>query len=64
MARYAPGGGAPAEKPRVSDGDFLSFYGLTELPFADSVDPKYFFRTPSHDEAIVRLLLRQGKLCA
>jgi general secretion pathway protein A len=37
--------------------DFLSFYGLSELPFSDAVNPKYFYKTDGHDEALIRLML-------
>jgi general secretion pathway protein A len=53
-ARPAP----PEPTAQTNDeSDFLSYYGLGQLPFADSVDPHYFFRTNSHEEAIVRLSL-------
>lgn len=41
----------------AGDSDFLAFYGLSELPFADAVNPKYFYKTDGHDEALIRLLL-------
>ena len=37
--------------------DFLPFYGLKDNPFADSVNPAYFFRTERHEEAFVRMML-------
>ncbi|MCE9615098.1 MAG: AAA family ATPase [Lentisphaerae bacterium] len=36
---------------------FLAFYGLNENPFADSVNPTFFYKTESHRMACERLLL-------
>lgn len=41
----------------TGDADFLGFYDLQELPFSDAVNPKYFYKTDGHDEALIRLLL-------
>lgn len=45
-----------AHKP-FADGDFVRFYGLLENPFADSVNPAYFYKTDSHAEALKRMIL-------
>jgi general secretion pathway protein A len=37
--------------------DFVSFYGLRENPFADSINAEYFYKTESHGEAIERMML-------
>jgi len=49
---------APAEAGAPSAaGDFVEFYGLRENPFADSVNPAYFYRTDGHEEACIRMML-------
>ncbi len=37
--------------------DFLRFFGLNEMPFPDAVNPKFFYKTDGHDEALIRLTL-------
>jgi general secretion pathway protein A len=53
------GAAAPDAAPPAADADidFLQFYGLKSNPFADSVNPAFFFRTERHEEACVRLML-------
>lgn len=41
----------PEIVPFPPAGNFISFYGLKENPFADAVHPGFFFRTDSHGEA-------------
>ena len=36
---------------------FLSFYGLRDNPFADSVNPAFFYRTEAHGDALERMML-------
>ena len=43
--------------PFAPAGDFVSFYGLKENPFADAVHPGFFFRTDSHAEAFRSMML-------
>ncbi|HMP76923.1 MAG TPA: AAA family ATPase [Kiritimatiellia bacterium] len=53
-------GGANAFTPDVrlvGGADFTGFYDLEELPFSDAVNPKYFYKTDGHDEALIRLEL-------
>lgn len=47
------GSGKPFNAP--APGGFLSFYGLTENPFADSVNPEFFYRTASHQNALDKM---------
>ncbi len=39
------------------DGGFLGYYGLRENPFADAVNPRFFFKTAGHADALQRMLL-------
>jgi general secretion pathway protein A len=48
---------APEVVPFAPAGDFVSFYGLQENPFADAVHPGFFFRTDSHSEAFRSMML-------
>ena len=34
---------------------YLEFYGLKELPFALTPDPRYLYFTPSHTEVMANL---------
>ena len=34
---------------------FESHWGLRESPFRDLADPRYFYCSPTHDEALARL---------
>ena len=34
---------------------YQSHWGLREMPFSGCVDPKYFFPSPTHEEALARL---------
>jgi type II secretory pathway predicted ATPase ExeA/phage tail protein X len=36
--------------------DYMKFYGFSENPFGDSPDPKFFFPSESHSEALASLL--------
>lgn len=47
----------PAPAAAEGEQDFLQFYGLKANPFADSVNPAYFFRTERHEDACVRMML-------
>ncbi len=44
---------APSSKPAMS---YESYWGLTELPFENVPDPKFYFPAPIHEEALQRLL--------
>jgi general secretion pathway protein A len=48
---------APEIVPFAPAGNFVSFYGLKENPFADAVHPDFFFRTDSHAEAFRSMML-------
>jgi general secretion pathway protein A len=37
--------------------DFIRYYGLRENPFADSISPRFFFRTDAHAEAFRSMML-------
>jgi type II secretory pathway predicted ATPase ExeA len=59
LEALAPGGAEPfAPAAHLAGGaDFLGYYGLQELPFSDAVNPKYFYKTDGHEEALIRLEL-------
>lgn len=60
LANLVPDHGADAFAPAVhvsEEADFLQFYGLNEMPFPDAVNPKFFYKTDGHDEALIRLML-------
>lgn len=44
---------APPGKPSLS---YEFYWGLKELPFENVPDPKFYFATPMHEEALQRLL--------
>ena len=44
-------------KTPVLAGGFLQFYGLSDNPFGDSVNPEFFYRTAAHQEAIEKMIL-------
>ena len=56
---------APAPAPSATESerefslvaDFLKFYGLRENPFADSIQPRFFYRTESHADAFRNMML-------
>lgn len=48
---------APEVVPFAPAGNFMSFYGLKENPFADAVHPGFFFRTDSHAEAFRSMMM-------
>jgi general secretion pathway protein A len=53
---------ASAERPETADGGgtargFLEYYGLPENPYADSVNPAYYYKTAAHREACERMLM-------
>jgi len=35
---------------------YVEFFGLSELPFNNTPDPRYFFSTPDHEEALASLI--------
>ena len=35
---------------------YASFFGLRELPFNNTPDPRFFFSTPDHEEALASLI--------
>jgi len=35
---------------------YASFFGLRELPFNNTLDPRYFYSTPDHEEALASLI--------
>ncbi|NQU40588.1 MAG: AAA family ATPase [Lentisphaerae bacterium] len=39
------------------EADFVGFYGMRDNPFADSINPAYFFRIESHRDVITRMLM-------
>ncbi|MDP8299331.1 MAG: AAA family ATPase [Candidatus Tantalella remota] len=43
--------------------DFLDYWGLKEKPFENTGDPKFFFYSPTHKEALIRLIyvIREAK---
>ncbi len=45
---------------------YESYWGLSEPPFDNSPNPKFFYLSPEHEEALVRLMyaVRQRKGCA
>ena len=47
----------PLRQDPASGRDFLSFYGLAENPFADSVNADYFYRTQTHETAIEKMTM-------
>lgn len=47
----------PEVVPFPPAGNFVSFYGMNENPFADAVHPGFFFRTDSHAEAFRSMML-------
>ena len=52
----------PGGKPGVS---YEAHWGLSQLPFENVPDPKFYFPAPMHEEALHRLLygvLGNGKL--
>jgi general secretion pathway protein A len=46
-----------AKTPPPSERSFMSFYGLRENPYPDSVNPAYFYRTDAHGEALERMMM-------
>ena len=40
---------------------YAEFYGLKELPFALTPDPRFIYFTPSHTEVMANLHLRESK---
>jgi type II secretory pathway predicted ATPase ExeA len=42
---------------------YASFFGLRELPFNNTPDPRFFFSTPDHEEALASLIyaISEGK---
>src|SRR5688500_4802458 len=50
----APG---PEIVPFAPAGNFVSFFGLRENPFADCVHPSFFFRTDGHADTFRSMML-------
>lgn len=48
---------APEIVPFAPAGNFMTFYGMKENPFADAVHPDFFFRTDSHSHAFRSMML-------
>ncbi len=40
---------------------YASFFGLKELPFNNTPDPRFFFSTPDHEEALASLIYAIGE---
>lgn len=40
---------------------YASFFGLRELPFNNTPDPRFFFSTPDHEEALASLIYAIGE---
>src|SRR5215475_8198602 len=56
QARYASLGESPASRLRTMEAAmYTDFYGLKELPFAETSDPRYIYFTPSHTRAVATL---------
>ncbi|MEQ1852713.1 MAG: AAA family ATPase [Chthoniobacteraceae bacterium] len=53
----SPSNDTPGIVPFAPAGNFVSYYGLKENPFADCVHPAFFFRTDSHAEAVRSMML-------
>jgi len=53
MIPPSPPATAPVGKPSLS---YETYWGLTELPFENVPDPKFYFPTAMHEEALHRLL--------
>lgn len=49
----------PGEPPREvieePTADPMRFFGMAQQPFADNVNPEFFFRTEAHEEAIIAM---------
>ena len=56
-ATAQPSAPGPEIVPFAPAGNFVSYYGLKENPFADSVHPAFFFRTDGHAEAFRSMML-------
>ena len=48
---------APLDEELCTAADYLKFYGLRENPFADSIQPRYFYRTDGHAQAFRDMML-------
>lgn len=40
---------------------YASYFGLRELPFNNTPDPRFFFSTPDHEEALASLIYAAGQ---
>jgi len=51
-------GSEPSPEPSPSNGHgyYTGHWGLQEMPFDNTPNPKYYFPTPNHEEALQRLL--------
>jgi len=45
------------DQQTVRDGNFVRFYGMRENPFSDAVNPAYFYKTESHEDALTRMIM-------
>jgi general secretion pathway protein A len=55
-----PSGASPAVPPPppvLDPEDFAAFFGLDTNPFADAINPEYFYRTVRHDETLISMKL-------
>jgi len=53
VSKLSPPAAAPTGKSNMS---YEFYWGLTELPFENVPDPKFYFPAPMHEEALQRLL--------
>ena len=57
LVQPAPASPAPTPLTPELGKMFLSYYGLRENPFADSLNPGFFYRTEAHGDALERIML-------
>jgi type II secretory pathway predicted ATPase ExeA/electron transfer flavoprotein alpha/beta subunit len=62
-AKEKKGGGTHNERGGGKSLDFLGYWGLTEKPFENTGNIRYFYYSPTHKEALVRLIyvIKQNK---
>jgi general secretion pathway protein A len=53
LAAAPPAAGACARRPD----DFISFFSLKDHPFQDALNAEYFYKTASHEQAYVRMMM-------
>ncbi|HWB61791.1 MAG TPA: AAA family ATPase [Chthoniobacteraceae bacterium] len=44
-------------EPPPAGANFIRFYGLSENPFSDAVNPGYFYKTGGHADALAKMML-------